>query len=567
MLLTNTAPYAIRGNIVCFEANKAICKKATVVINDDTISDFLPYNAELGIKVIKLSDNEVIFPGLADLHSHHTYNMISIWERPKNLPEPWDNRHEWRNCSAYDKAIKAPMKDLENKWNKKINDNGVTAGDLLLYFAEIQAVAGGTTVLQEPTQINVPDVVSVPGSNDFAEEFESIFTYNYFAEKTGLYADANLDGKYINTPHMLLRGTQSPRELGIITPGNAVINSVIDLFKPKNIDRDIQPYVDTSQWEISDRDWDNLEKYLTDISRGNKTNRGYIVHLAEGRAGVLKPNGRGRDSYSSKEVQTLISRLKDLVKNGKISKNSIKELHINLIHACGVDLNSKDTLQFLSDNGIGIIWSPVSNLLLYEDTPDFYEKLKDTQTTLGLGSDWSPSGSKHVWDECKFALKYLKHRCPHDNMLGENILKMVTINAAKLIGSEKIGNIKKGNFADLFVIKSPKNINGNINMALDAFYSSDDDSVQMVVIGGNLVYGEEEYFGLLDREGAIIPSESNKLKSKMVYLPKAWHVDLAADLVSLDSILGKASRSEFRSSEDKQYKEIIAKLERRFTAG
>ena len=181
-----------------------------------------------------------------------------------------------------------------------------------------------------------------------------------------------------------------------------------------------------------------------------------------------------------------------------------------------------------------------------------------------LGSDWSPSGSKHVWDECKFAYKYLKHRYPHDTNIAVNILKMVTVNAAKLIGSKKTGNIKKGNFADFFIIKGSKNIDGNINTALDAFYSSQDDSVQLVAIGGNIIYGEFPYFQRLNRNFALIPTNTRSLKSKAVYLPPDWKVDLEKDLHSLDLSLNGISRSKFRSSEDEDYKRIINNLERKF---
>ncbi len=566
MLASNVDNFAIRGNYVCFMGERAVCKKGTIVVKDGNIAGILPYDHKTGLLEIDLKENEVIFPGLADLHSHHEYNMLPIWKRPKSVPKAWDNRHEWRKCDAYIDAIKKPMDNLNKNWNKTINEHGLTAGDLLLYFAEIQAVAGGTTVLQEPTKINVPDNEAANGSNDFYEEYEPVFRYNYFAEKTDLYGDCEQDGAYIKTPHMLLRGTQSPKELGIQASENAVINSVVDLFKPEVDHINVQPHIDTSDWKVKSIDVNNLKEYLSSITRGEKNYLGYIVHLAEGRAGVLKPDGLGCDGYSAKEVPLLIDTLKGFIDSGDISSSSVKALHINLIHACGADLSKNETIRFLADNGIGIIWSPVSNLLLYEDTPDFYDKLKGSGIVLGLGSDWSPSGSKHVWDECKFAYKYLKHRYPNDSYIGNNVLKMVTVNAAKLVGSEKIGNIKTGNFADLFVIKGNNKIDGNIDNALDAFYSSEDDGVQMVVIGGNLIYGDFSYFYKLRKNYALIPTKkrSVSLQSKAIYMPPSWNVELAKDLESLRASLGKTPISEFRSSEDEEYKAVISELERKF---
>ena len=42
----------------------------------------------------------------------------------------------------------------------------------------------------------------------------------------------------------------------------------------------------------------------------------------------------------------------------------------------------------------GVVWSPLSNFLLYGRTSDI-EAAKDAGVTIALGADWSPSGSKN----------------------------------------------------------------------------------------------------------------------------------------------------------------------------
>jgi hypothetical protein len=527
-----------------------------------------------------------MFPGLSDLHTHHTYNMLPIWLRPKDIPHPWDNRFEWRWCSEYTKAITIPSRNLQKNWDKSFeisSDNKVAYGDLLLYFAEIQAVAGGSTVLQESSTINPPDKKDDGSSGmlkaGLHDEEETLFYYPFMRHSGMLQA-------YVNKGHLLLRSTGIASELGIEdAPQGVTINSVVDLLGPVRIDTPIIPHIDTSAWSFNDAknvasgtagnastsQWEQLKGKLEKIAAGNVKDIGYIVHLGEGRCGNLCPDEQGVDGYSRKEVKEFIRRMKNLMKDEPtITSDVVKKLHINLIHACGFDIADSDDYKFLKDNGIGLIWSPVSNLLLYEDTPAFYDNIKANDITLGLGSDWSPSGSKHVWDECKFACKYLRAKLPNrDEAIEEDVLKMVTLNAAKLVGSDKIGDIKKGGFADFFVLKGNTNINANKFAALDAFYNVSDTNVQFVMIGGNVIYGENSYFDKFKTTGRLIPSDVQGLKNKMVYMPDEISIDLTGALKELDAQLASdgTSRSMFRSSEDATYTNEINDLEKRFAVG
>jgi cytosine/adenosine deaminase-related metal-dependent hydrolase len=49
-----------------------------------------------------------------------------------------------------------------------------------------------------------------------------------------------------------------------------------------------------------------------------------------------------------------------------------------------------------------MVWSPLSNYLLYGDTADI-EDAKSEGVLIGIGSDWSPSGSKNLLGELKIA--------------------------------------------------------------------------------------------------------------------------------------------------------------------
>src|SRR5215210_4251204 len=61
-----------------------------------------------------------------------------------------------------------------------------------------------------------------------------------------------------------------------------------------------------------------------------------------------------------------------------------------------------EDFDVLAENGGSMVWSPLSNLLLYGQTADV-EAAKEAGVRIGLGSDWSPSGSKSLLGELKVA--------------------------------------------------------------------------------------------------------------------------------------------------------------------
>ena len=58
-----------------------------------------------------------------------------------------------------------------------------------------------------------------------------------------------------------------------------------------------------------------------------------------------------------------------------------------------------------------MIWSPLSNLLLYGGTAHV-DAAREAGVTIGLGSDWSPTGSKNLLGELKVAWLYSQHLLP-----------------------------------------------------------------------------------------------------------------------------------------------------------
>ena len=63
--------------------------------------------------------------------------------------------------------------------------------------------------------------------------------------------------------------------------------------------------------------------------------------------------------------------------------------------------------EVMAANGASMVWSPFSNLLLYGQTANVAAAVAASSAAMpfkiGIGSDWSPSGSKSLIGELKVA--------------------------------------------------------------------------------------------------------------------------------------------------------------------
>ena len=97
-----------------------------------------------------------------------------------------------------------------------------------------------------------------------------------------------------------------------------------------------------------------------------------------------------------------------------------------------------------------MVWSPMSNLLLYGATSRV-KSARENGVRIGLGSDWAVSGSKNLLGELKVA------RLASDELQtgfsDRDIVAMPTRDAASILGWEQVlGSIRPGARADLIVL-------------------------------------------------------------------------------------------------------------------
>ncbi|MBY3031161.1 amidohydrolase family protein [Rhizobium leguminosarum] len=135
----------------------------------------------------------------------------------------------------------------------------------------------------------------------------------------------------------------------------------------------------------------------------------------------------------------------------------------------------------------GMVWSPLSNLLLYGTTADVVAA-KASQMPIALGSDWSPSGSKNLLGELKIA------RMVSDHLGGlfslEELARMVTSAPARMLGWHgQVGSIARGLKADLLVLE------GTNADVYEQLLTTRENDVLAVVIDGRPRYGR---LGFLD---------------------------------------------------------------------
>ncbi|MBA2669597.1 MAG: amidohydrolase family protein [Gemmatimonadetes bacterium] len=184
----------------------------------------------------------------------------------------------------------------------------------------------------------------------------------------------------------------------------------------------------------------------------------WLVHLAE-----------GVDSLSRAEFDVL-KRL------GLLGDMTV------IIHGTAL---SSTHFQEMATAGTKLVWSPLSNLLLYGETTDIPAALA-VGVIVALGSDWSPSGSKNLLGELKVADGVDRTR--FGNVISDTMLvQMVTRNPAFVLGlDDKIGQLRPGLYGDIAVFEK---VHPNPYRSL---IESNERHVRLVLVGGDPVYGDRE---------------------------------------------------------------------------
>ena len=206
-----------------------------------------------------------VYPGLTDLHSHLGFATLPLWHEPARTSGPWLHRDLWPGAPSYKPAV---------SWPAYAYLKG--APEALLAYAQVRALAGGTTTIQ-----------GWPNANG--------------------------------------------------TPANQLVRSVDDGVDPESIRTSV---INLTSAELDDR------RALLDEGRA------LVYHLCEGQRG----------SKVAREFA-------DVATAGCLRHRLIA------IHCCAVgddEFRQWNVHADLSDRSApgGVVWSPFSNLWLYDQTTD-----------------------------------------------------------------------------------------------------------------------------------------------------------------------------------------------------
>jgi hypothetical protein len=140
----------------------------------------------------------------------------------------------------------------------------------------------------------------------------------------------------------------------------------------------------------------------------------------------------------------------------------------------------------MKDKGMKLVWSPASNLALYNATTNIPMAL-DKGIVVAVAPDWSMGGSANMLDELRAAKKVSDDKWK-GRLTPRMLVEMGTKNAASVLAlDDKLGTIKKGYLADIFVV--PKAPNGGD--AYDAILAAYAKDVRLTMIAGKVIYGDD----------------------------------------------------------------------------
>ncbi|MAR47151.1 MAG: hypothetical protein CMA41_05040 [Euryarchaeota archaeon] len=161
-------------------------------------------------------------------------------------------------------------------------------------------------------------------------------------------------------------------------------------------------------------------------------------------------------------------------------QNNLLVGELVVIH--GTALTSTE-FQKMGQVGADLVWSPLSNLLLYGNTTDVVAA-DQAGVRISLAPDWGPSGSKNALHELKIADMWNMNNL-NSYFSDYELATMVTKNPALASNwGDFVGTINAGLYADLVVIDTfHQDPYRNLIEAIDA-------DVRLTVVNGQPVFGD-----------------------------------------------------------------------------
>ena len=229
----------------------------------------------------------------------------------------------------------------------------------------------------------------------------------------------------------------------------------------RNVEQTGDPQLPEAGSRIADVDANDPQAFLTEIEK----RKCFLLHLSE-----------GTDDAAHMHFEAL------QLPGGKWAITpSLSGIHC-------VALKPAD-FAVMASHGASMVWSPFSNLLLYGQTADIAAGLAAgtapgaQPVKIGIGSDWSPSGSKSLFGELRVARVWSEN---NGKPLGdEQLVRLATTQAAQILGWDReVGSLEVGKRADLVVVAGQDD-----PAPVSHLFAGDERAIQLVAIDGTPRYG------------------------------------------------------------------------------
>lgn len=255
----------------------------------------------------------------------------------------------------------------------------------------------------------------------------------------------------------------------------------------RNVEQTDDPAFPEAQGRIPDLAAKDAAHFLVRLKAEDSC---FLLHLSEGVTDAAHPLSAARKHFLALEIAP---------NQWALSKT------FTGIHAAGL---LPADFDILASHGSSMVWSPLSNLLLYGGTARV-EAAKAAGVLIGLGSDWSPTGSKNLLGEVKVAWLYNQHHLG-GLFKARDIVAMATRNAARILKWEKVaGTIQAGARADLLVI------DGVATDPYETLLHARETDIRLVMINGVARYGWPALMAKLSPEDQTVRVDG---KTRRLYL-------------------------------------------------
>ena len=189
---------------------------------------------------------------------------------------------------------------------------------------------------------------------------------------------------------------------------------------------------------------------------------------------------------------------------GAIKDSNLLGPELIAIHGVGL---TEPQLQEMASAGAKLVWSPLSNFMLYGQTANV-AAAKRAGVSISLAPDWAPSGSKSSLGELKVADLVNKHAL-HGLFNDRELVEMITRKPADAMGwGQRLGQITEGFLADVLVVDD-RHADPYRNLI-----QTIEENIQLVTVRGEALYGDVALLKAARSGGEGVETTSKFVRAK-----------------------------------------------------